>query len=118
MVLSCNETPTGFKVHARVVNSSMAELQLVSFRPSCQPKDLRTQANSHNRDLGLHQTPGGLYGSEVDFGVSRSIADNDSPRIQFKDLVSRKVIGDPNNSRPLGEKTAQYSVLDTAVHNY
>src|SRR5712664_2336563 len=118
MVLSCNETPTGFKVHARVVNSSMAELQLVSFRPSCQPKDLRTQANSHNWDLGLHQTPGGLYRTGVDFGVSRSIADNYSSGTQFEYLVGRKVIWDANNPCALGEKAAQYSVFDAAVDDY
>src|SRR6266571_6000009 len=118
MVLSCYETPTGFKVHTRVVNSSMTELQLVSFRPSRQPKDLSAQTNSHYWNLGLHQTPGGLYGAEVDFGVSRAIADNYSTGIQFEDLVGRKVIRDADNSRSLAEKTAQYPVFDATVHDY
>ena len=55
---------------------------------------------------------------EIDFGVSRSIADDYSPRIQFKDLAGGKVIRDPDNSCPLGEETPQYSVFDTAVHDY
>src|SRR2546425_6301741 len=118
MVLSCYETPTGFKVHTRVVNSSMAELQLVGFRSSGQPKDLGAQADSHYWNLGLHQTPGSLYGFEVDFGVSRSIADDDSAGIQFEDLVGRKVMRDADNSCSLGEETAQYPVFDPAVYDY
>src|SRR2546425_12786749 len=108
MVLSCDETPTGFKVHARVVYSSMAELQLVSFCSSRQPKDLGAKAYPHYWNLGLHQTPGRLDRTAVDLGVSRSIADNDAPGIYFEDLVGRKVIRDADNSCPLGEETAQY----------
>src|SRR5205807_1667897 len=61
---------------------------------------------------------GGLYGTEVDFGVSRSIADDCSPGVQFKDLVGRIVIGDADNSCPLGEKAAQYPVFYTTIYNY
>src|SRR2546427_8192637 len=118
MVLSCYETPTCFEVHTRVIDGSMAELQLVGFRSSRQPKNLGAQADSHYRDLGLHQTPGCRYGSKVGFRVSRSITNNDPPRIQFEDLVDWKVVGDADNSCPLGEKATQYPIFDTAVHDY
>src|SRR6266568_8720373 len=106
MVLSCNETPTGFKVHTRVVDSSMTELQLVGFSPGCQPKNLGAQANSHYWKLGLHQTPSRFYRAEVNFGVPGSIADDYASGIQFEDLVRRKVVRDADNPRSLGEKTA------------
>src|SRR6267143_3655844 len=103
MVLSGDEAPTGFKIHARVVDGSMAEFQLVSFRPSRQPENLGPQAYSHYWELGLHQVSRSFYRSEVDFGVSRAIADNHSARVQFQDLASRKIVGDADNSRSLGE---------------
>src|SRR5690349_725160 len=111
MVLSCNETPTSFKVHTRVVHRPMAELQLVGLRPGCQPKNLRPKANAHYWKLGLHQIPGRFYRTEVDLGVPGSIADNYASGIQFEDLVCRKVVRDADNSRSLGEKTAQYPVF-------
>src|SRR6267378_5221075 len=108
MVLSCNETSTCFKIHTRVVDRSMTELQLVGFSPGCQPKNLSAQANSHYWKLGLHQNPSRFYRAEVNFGVPGSIADNYASGIQFEDLVGRKVVRDADDSCPFGEKTAKY----------
>src|SRR5712692_1879937 len=117
MVLGGDEAPTGFEVHARVVDGSMAEFQLVGFRPGGQPEDLGPQAYSHYWELGLHQIFCGFYRSEVDFGVSRSIADDHSSGVQFEDLVGRKIVGDADNSCSLGEKAAKNPVLDATVHD-
>src|SRR6267378_3548734 len=117
MVLSGNETPTGFEVHARVVDGSMTKFQLVGFRSGGQPEDLGPQAYSHYWKLGLHQISRGFYRSAVDLGVSRSIADDHSPGVQFEDLVDRTIVRHPDNSRSLGEKATKDPVLDTTVHD-
>src|SRR5713226_6039799 len=111
MILSSNETLTGFKVHTRVVDRSMAELQFVGVCPSCQPKDLGSEADAHYWKLSLHQISCGLYGSDVDSRVSGAVADDDSPWIHFKDLVGRKVVRNADNTYPLGEKAAHYPVF-------
>src|SRR2546430_11029600 len=100
MVLSGNEALTSFNIHARVVDGSVAELQLVGFCSSWQPYDLCPVADSHNWDLRLHQTPCGVDGIGVDSGVTGAVGNNDSVWIHSKNLVGWIVVGDADNAYP------------------
>src|SRR5437016_14502447 len=87
MVLSCDVTPTGLHIKTWMVDCAVSELQLVGVRSRCQGEDLHSKTDSQDRNVRLEQLSDRVDGLRALFRIPGSIADDDSPRFELKNLI-------------------------------
>src|SRR5438552_18710477 len=103
MVLSCDVAPTGLYIKTWMVDCAVSELQLLGVRVRCQGEDLHSKTDSQDRNVRLNQLSDRVDGLHALFRIPGSIADDDSPRFELKNLIYGIIVGDTNDTRPGGK---------------